>query len=63
MRTLLLAAIVGYRRYLSPYKGFCCAYPPIPAVKVVRSWVTVLYADMGPWSASCSCAGAFICVA
>ena len=26
MRTLLLAAISAYQRYLSPHKGFCCAY-------------------------------------
>lgn len=26
MRRLLLAAIVGYQRYLSPRKGFSCAY-------------------------------------
>ena len=26
MRRLLLAAIRAYQRYLSPYKGFCCAY-------------------------------------
>jgi putative component of membrane protein insertase Oxa1/YidC/SpoIIIJ protein YidD len=26
MRALALAAIGGYQRYLSPYKGFCCAY-------------------------------------
>ncbi|MGE5491384.1 MAG: membrane protein insertion efficiency factor YidD [Actinomycetota bacterium] len=26
MRRLLLAAIVGYQRYLSPHKGFHCAY-------------------------------------
>ncbi len=26
MRVLILAAITFYQRYLSPYKGFCCAY-------------------------------------
>lgn len=26
MRSLVLAAIRAYQRYLSPYKGFCCAY-------------------------------------
>lgn len=26
MRTLILAAIRGYQRYVSPHKGFCCAY-------------------------------------
>ena len=26
MRTLVLAAIKTYQRYMSPYKGFCCAY-------------------------------------
>ena len=26
MRKIFLAAIVCYQRYLSPYKGFCCAY-------------------------------------
>lgn len=26
MRKLVLAAITGYQTYLSPYKGFCCAY-------------------------------------
>lgn len=26
MRSLVLAAIAGYQRYLSPHKGFCCAY-------------------------------------
>jgi putative component of membrane protein insertase Oxa1/YidC/SpoIIIJ protein YidD len=26
MRSLALAAIEIYQRYLSPYKGFCCAY-------------------------------------
>ncbi|MDR2188187.1 MAG: membrane protein insertion efficiency factor YidD [Azonexus sp.] len=26
MRTLVLAAIKAYQRYLSPHKGFCCAY-------------------------------------
>lgn len=26
MRKLVLAAIVGYQRYVSPHKGFCCAY-------------------------------------
>lgn len=26
MRKLALAAIRGYQRYLSPHKGFCCAY-------------------------------------
>lgn len=26
MRTLALLAISGYQRYLSPHKGFCCAY-------------------------------------
>jgi putative component of membrane protein insertase Oxa1/YidC/SpoIIIJ protein YidD len=26
MRTLLLAAIAAYQHYLSPHKGFCCAY-------------------------------------
>lgn len=26
MRTFLLKAIRFYQRYLSPYKGFCCAY-------------------------------------
>ncbi len=26
MRFLALAAIRGYQRYISPYKGFCCAY-------------------------------------
>ena len=26
MRSLLLAAIVAYQRYISPYKGFRCAY-------------------------------------
>ncbi len=26
MRRLLLAAIGTYQRYISPYKGFCCAY-------------------------------------
>lgn len=26
MRRLALAAIAGYQRYLSPHKGFCCAY-------------------------------------
>lgn len=26
MRAILLAAICGYQRYLSPHKGFCCAY-------------------------------------
>ncbi|MDR2209612.1 MAG: membrane protein insertion efficiency factor YidD [Azoarcus sp.] len=26
MRALVLAAIRIYQRYLSPYKGFCCAY-------------------------------------
>lgn len=26
MRALLLVAIGAYQRYVSPYKGFCCAY-------------------------------------
>ena len=26
MRSLALQAIVAYQRYLSPHKGFCCAY-------------------------------------
>ena len=26
MRQLALATITAYQRYLSPYKGFCCAY-------------------------------------
>lgn len=26
LRRLALAAIRGYQRYLSPHKGFCCAY-------------------------------------
>ena len=26
MRSLVLAAIRAYQRYVSPYKGFCCAY-------------------------------------
>lgn len=26
MRKLVLAAITGYQRYVSPHKGFCCAY-------------------------------------
>lgn len=26
MRRLVLAAISAYQRYMSPYKGFCCAY-------------------------------------
>lgn len=26
MRRALLASIRGYQKYLSPYKGFCCAY-------------------------------------
>jgi len=26
MRTLILTAISAYQRYLSPHKGFCCAY-------------------------------------
>lgn len=26
MRALALAAITAYQRYISPYKGFCCAY-------------------------------------
>lgn len=26
MRALVLMAIRGYQRYLSPHKGFCCAY-------------------------------------
>jgi len=26
LRTLALAAITGYKRYLSPHKGFSCAY-------------------------------------
>lgn len=26
MRRVLLATITAYQRYLSPYKGFCCAY-------------------------------------
>lgn len=26
MRALVLMAITAYQRYLSPYKGFCCAY-------------------------------------
>lgn len=26
MRTLALTAITAYQRYLSPHKGFCCAY-------------------------------------
>ncbi len=26
MRFLILAAIRAYQRYLSPYKGYCCAY-------------------------------------
>ncbi|NUZ05352.1 membrane protein insertion efficiency factor YidD [Schlegelella koreensis] len=26
MRTVVLAAIRAYQRFVSPYKGFCCAY-------------------------------------
>jgi putative component of membrane protein insertase Oxa1/YidC/SpoIIIJ protein YidD len=26
MRTLALTAILAYQRFISPYKGFCCAY-------------------------------------
>ncbi len=26
MRAFILAAITLYQRYISPYKGFCCAY-------------------------------------
>lgn len=26
MRTLAIAAIGGYQRFVSPHKGFCCAY-------------------------------------
>jgi putative component of membrane protein insertase Oxa1/YidC/SpoIIIJ protein YidD len=26
MRKLVLTAITGYQRYVSPHKGFCCAY-------------------------------------
>lgn len=26
MRIVVLAAITAYQRYVSPYKGFCCAY-------------------------------------
>jgi putative component of membrane protein insertase Oxa1/YidC/SpoIIIJ protein YidD len=26
MRKLVLAMIAGYQRYVSPHKGFCCAY-------------------------------------
>lgn len=26
MQALALSAIAGYQRYLSPHKGFCCAY-------------------------------------
>ncbi|WP_416136278.1 membrane protein insertion efficiency factor YidD [Aquabacterium sp. A7-Y] len=26
MRSFILAAIRGYQRYLSPYKGYCCAW-------------------------------------
>jgi len=26
MRKLVLTAIIGYQRYVSPHKGFCCAY-------------------------------------
>ena len=26
MRTIVLAAITSYQRYVSPHKGFCCAY-------------------------------------
>ena len=26
MRALALVAIGAYQRYVSPYKGFCCAY-------------------------------------
>ena len=26
MRALVLAVITGYQRYVSPHKGFCCAY-------------------------------------
>jgi putative component of membrane protein insertase Oxa1/YidC/SpoIIIJ protein YidD len=26
LRYLALVAIVGYQRFISPYKGFCCAY-------------------------------------
>ncbi len=26
LRQLASTSIIGYQRYLSPYKGFCCAY-------------------------------------
>ena len=26
MRRLAITSIIGYQRYLSPHKGFCCAY-------------------------------------
>ena len=52
-------------RYLNPddIKVFVAHTAPTLAIIVVRSWDTGLYADTEPWSASCSCAGAFICVA
>ena len=55
-RALLLAAIRGYKRHLSPHKGFGCAYRVHGAAPAARRWACARSRATAPGAAWACCA-------
>ena len=50
-RTIAVNCIVGYQRYISPYKGFCCAHRAAHDGASCSEWAKRAINKVGLWGA------------
>ncbi|BBM86216.1 membrane protein insertion efficiency factor YidD [Candidatus Uabimicrobium amorphum] len=51
MKTLAVGAINGYQKYISPYKGFCCAHRVYHGEDSCSQYAKKAVAEHGLWKA------------
>ena len=50
-RTIAVNCIEGYQRYISPYKGFCCAHRAVHDGASCSEWAKRAVNKVGVWGA------------